>query len=365
MPAAPTLTDGLVTLRAHRPDDAQGSYEQCQDPGSRRWTTVPVPYSLADAETFVGRVMPAGWENDSEWGFAVEHEGRYAGTISLRNEGSGRAEVAYGSHPAVRGTDVMECALRLLLDWGFESQGLRTVIWWAHAGNWPSRRLAWKLGFRVEGTVRQWQPQRGELITSWVGTLLRDDPRSPATPWLDCPVIERDGLRLRPVEPRDAERIVEASADARTQRWLGHLPTPYTLSDAHAYVEARSEMRANGSGVTWAVVDPADDLILATVLYFGHRPGLECELGYWTHPEARGRGLMTRAFRVLMEYAFDELEVRRVKAFVAVGNTASRHLLEANGLSLYGVERLGATTGTGPEDMALYDMTVEEFNAAR
>src|SRR4051794_14334692 len=49
MLTAPTLTDGTVTLRAHRADDVQGSFEQCQDPVSQRWTTVPVPYTLEHA----------------------------------------------------------------------------------------------------------------------------------------------------------------------------------------------------------------------------------------------------------------------------------------------------------------------------
>src|SRR3954468_22787279 len=49
--AAPTLTDGSVTLRAHRPEDARGAFEQSRDPSSQRWTTVPVPYSMDDART--------------------------------------------------------------------------------------------------------------------------------------------------------------------------------------------------------------------------------------------------------------------------------------------------------------------------
>src|SRR3954452_16432166 len=51
--APPTLTDGTVTLRAHRPEDAQGSFEQSRDPLSQRWTTVPVPYTMDDARAFV------------------------------------------------------------------------------------------------------------------------------------------------------------------------------------------------------------------------------------------------------------------------------------------------------------------------
>ena len=133
----PTLTDGVVTLRAHREDDVERCWEQCQDPVSQAWTTVPIPYSRDDARRFVREAMPGGWTSDQEWGFAVEFEGRYAGTVSLRNRDERRAEIAYGSHPDVRGRGVAERALRLLLDWGFapETGGgrdLETVIWWAN-----------------------------------------------------------------------------------------------------------------------------------------------------------------------------------------------------------------------------------------
>ena len=142
----PVLTDGRVTLRAHRPADVEAVWEQCTDPVSQRWTTVPVPYSRADAERFVTEVIPAGWSAGG-WAFAVEapdDDGRprFCGTVELRDEGNRRAEIAYGAHPWVRGRGDMVRALALLLDWGFTRQRLRTVIWWANTGNWASRRTA-------------------------------------------------------------------------------------------------------------------------------------------------------------------------------------------------------------------------------
>ena len=202
----PTLSDGdgqdRVSIRAHRPEDAPGSLEQCHDPLSRRWTTVPLEYSLDDAKRFVTQARPGGWVTDEEWGFAVEAVDdagvpRYAGTISLRNHGDRRAELAYGSHPWVRGRGVMERALRMLLTWGFEERGIETVIWWANRGNWASRKLAWRLGFTFEGAPRRWLPQRGELLDSWVGTLLAGEPMQPAAPWYDVPRLVGDGLVLR------------------------------------------------------------------------------------------------------------------------------------------------------------------------
>ena len=359
MTQAPTRTDGTVTIRAHRASDARGSFEQCQDPLSQQWTTVPIPYTMADAETYVGEIVPGGWVSDTEWGFAVESEGRYAGTISLRNEGEGRAEIAYGSHPAVRGTGVMERALRLLLDWGFEEKGLHTVVWWANKGNWASRKVAWRLGFTFEGTVRQWLPQRGELRDAWVGTLLRDDPREPRTTWLENPVVEGDGVRLRPFTEADVPRIVEGIGDADTQYWLAFMPRDPGEVEGRAYLESVQERLATNHTITWAFCAGDDDRLLGVMGIY--RVAVEPEVGYWTHPEARGKGLTTRAAGLAIRHAFESLGLERLSGFASAENLASRRVLEANGMRPTGVHRLAARTGDGTAvDLAGYDLLASE-----
>ena len=67
-------------------------------------------------------------------------------------------------------------ALRLLVDWGFAELDLETIVWQAFTGNWPSRKLAWRLGVTVEGTLRRYLPQRGARRDAWIGTLLQGRP---------------------------------------------------------------------------------------------------------------------------------------------------------------------------------------------
>ena len=359
---APTLTDGPVTLRHPRESDVQGSWEQCQDPLSQQWTTVPIPYSHADARDFILGFVPGAWESDKEWGFVVEVEGRYCGHITLRNEGDRRAEIAYGSHPWVRGSGHMEHALRMLLDWGFREKELATVIWLANVGNWASRRVAWRLGFSFEGTLRQWLPHRGELRDAWAGTLLADDPREPQRRWIDEAVLEGGGVRLRAFREEDAARVVEACRDERTRAWLGDLPSPYDEEAALSYIRGRTGVRARGDGLSWAVADLASDELLGSVGLFDLTDDLAYgEVGYWTHPAARGRGVMTAAVGLVLTHAFETLGLQRVKAYAARDNAASRRVLEANGLTEQGVERLGTVLGDGRADAVLYDVLREEW----
>ncbi len=375
----PTLSDGVATIRAHRPEDAPAVLEQCLDPVSRQWTTVPLDYTRADADRFVRDIAPGAWRTEAELLFAVEAldtslttadepDGvrRFAGTISLRDEGDARAELAYGAHPWVRGTGVMERAVRLLLDWGFEERGLQSVVWWANRGNWASRKLAWRVGFTVEAGLRSWLPQRGDLLDAWVGTLRAEDPRRPAHAWLEAPRLAADGLVLRTPTEADLPRVVEYAADPVTRRWLGHVPQPYGDAEARAWLEDLTERHARGTAVTWTVADPDTDLLLGVVNVFDLTPSGTGELGYVMHPEGRGRGLARRAARLALRHAFVDAEdgglgLVAVRALAAEGNTASRRLLEDVGFTHQGRERRAARVeGDTLADAAIYDVLAAE-----
>jgi RimJ/RimL family protein N-acetyltransferase len=186
--AVPVLRDGDVTLRAHRADDARAVVEQCTDPLSVRWTLVPSPYDLGMARGWIHDTAPAGWRDGSEHLFAIESthpdgERRFSGSLSLRDMGNLRAEIAFGAHPAVRGKGVMTTAVTLLLEHGFGTLGLETVIWYANVGNVGSRRVAWKTGFTFGGTLHRWLDHRGERTDAWVATRHRDDPAGPVGSW--------------------------------------------------------------------------------------------------------------------------------------------------------------------------------------
>jgi RimJ/RimL family protein N-acetyltransferase len=133
-----------------------------------------VPYNESDAHDFVKRVAE-GWRGNVAR-FAIEYEGRFAGTVDLRFDGIVGAEVGFGLAPWARGRGVMTRALRLLLAWGFGLPGIQVVYWRAQVGNGASRRVAQRCGFRMEGTVRGLLEQRGERRDGWIGSLRRGEP---------------------------------------------------------------------------------------------------------------------------------------------------------------------------------------------
>jgi RimJ/RimL family protein N-acetyltransferase len=365
------LTAGDVTLRAHRLDDVVGIVEQCIDPVSIRWTTVPLGYTAQMAEEWVTKAIPEAWTTGREWLFAIEatHDDgrrRFGGTLSLRNEGDNRAELAFGAHPGVRGRGVMTTAVELLLDWGFADRGLETVIWLAPVGNVASRRIAWRTGFTFGGTMRRWLKHRDAYVDGWVATLHRDDPRTPTTPWLAAPHLHGRRVALRPLGEIDVPAIVESCSDPRTQHWLGRMPRPYGEADARHWLELVTEKSSLGQGVWWAVVDPDDDTFLASVSLprLGHGEG---EIGYWAHPAARGRGVMSEAVSLVVRHAFDPpasggLGLHRLTLHAAAGNEASQQVARVNGFHEYGRERQAELLGDGTyDDMVQFDLLEAEW----
>jgi RimJ/RimL family protein N-acetyltransferase len=110
LPAAPELTDGPdLVLRLPLPRDVVDIVAHCRDPDFQRWTTVPVPYHESHAQEFLTRVAEGWWANVAR--FAIAYGGRFAGSVDLRFDGIGGAEVGFGLAPWARGKGVMTRAL--------------------------------------------------------------------------------------------------------------------------------------------------------------------------------------------------------------------------------------------------------------
>jgi RimJ/RimL family protein N-acetyltransferase len=188
------LRSAEVTLSVPTASDVDRVAQVCADPEIAAWTTVPSPYAREDAEGFVTRMVAAGWAEETMFTWAVQAPGAVDGPVLAmvgvtRTTGAPgqeqAGEIGYWTAPDARGTGLTTAAARLVADWALDPEGLglTRLQWQAFVGNWPSRRVAWKLGFRFEGTLRRFGPQRGVLRDSWMASLLPDDPREPSEPW--------------------------------------------------------------------------------------------------------------------------------------------------------------------------------------
>jgi RimJ/RimL family protein N-acetyltransferase len=359
-PEVPVLTDGTVTLRALTLDDVPGIVEQCNDPVSIRWTTVPVPYTDKHAADWVTNAVPAGWSAGRDLCFGIEYDGRFAGSGSLRPDPDGNAEIAYGLGPPARGHGVAHRAVSLLLDWGFGDNGFPVVHWRANVGNWASRRVAWAAGFRFGPTIPKLLEQRGERYDAWTGWLGADDPREPRTRWLTVPELTAGPYRLRPWRDDELERIASARTNEPTAHFLPYVTQPYEIADARWLLDHTRFEASLGRRLNWCVADAETDLGLANLTLF-HLDDADGsgEIGYWAHPDGQGRGVVSAALREVARWTLgpDGPGVHRLVIRTAGTNKPARAVAEAAGFRHSGTERASYLLGDGThDDTAVYDL---------
>src|SRR5450759_421633 len=129
-------------------------------------------------------------------------------------------------------------------------------------------------------------------------------------------VLTSPRVTLRAFHQADVEEIQVACADPITQRWLP-LPFPYTREHAAGFaLEWAPAERLSGRGLVRAV---EWDGRLAGAIDLKRADWSEgvVEIGYWTSPPARGRGVMTAATRLLARWALEEMAFARIELRIA------------------------------------------------
>jgi ribosomal-protein-alanine N-acetyltransferase len=353
----PVLSDGVVALRAHAPQDVDPMVEMAVDPDMVRWTAIPTPYTRAMSEQFAFTAMPRGWETGTHRGWAIEatdDEGRsrFAGNIDVRQKPI--ADIGFALHPWARGRGIMARAVRLAVDWSLTEGGVEIVHWRSHVGNEGSLRVAHATGFTLHGLVPGMLHERGVVLDAWTGSIRFGDAPFARTGWAESTVLESDRLRLRPFTEADVPRVVEACSDPLTRHFLAALPHPYTAATARAYLADCVWQAATGAKATWAIADRATDELIGNISVMDML-GVNAEhgeIGYWLHPDARGRGLMTEATGMVVRHAFSPagLDRRRLVLYAAVDNPASNAVAAAAGFRLYGTQRVAERLGDGSYD---------------
>jgi RimJ/RimL family protein N-acetyltransferase len=334
------ITAGRLHLRPWQEGDQALLVAVGNDPDNVRWTNVPSPYTREEADRWVRETAPTGWASGGNCSFAVcdSTSGEVRASVALRPACAERAwEVRYWCAPRSRGQGVVPEALGVLCRWGFAELGAARIEWMAEVGNWASRRAAEKAGFRMEGLLRGGVLHRGQHVDGWIGGRLPDDPDADTA---KIPPYEEQTdavVTLRRWRLSDAPDVARACADAETARWLP-VPVPYTLESAREYVgNVVPAEWSTGSAANVAVVDARDGCLLGAV-GLTLRTGIG-EIGYWTAPEARGRGVAVRAARLHAEWGFRRLGLPRIELVADVDNPASQRVAEKAGWVREGVAR--------------------------
>jgi ribosomal-protein-alanine N-acetyltransferase len=167
------------------------------------------------------------------------------------------------------------------------------------------------------------------------------------------PPLSDGRVTLRPPDERDISAIDTGIHDAEVVRWFGQ-PNDFAVDVLALNRERWSEgsptfaiCEADGAcaGHVWMNVCRADP----TTGY----------VGYWLLPGVRGRGLATRAVRLLADWAVQYVGLTRLRLITEPSNTRSQRVAERSGFRQVEVLRNHGAIDGRAIDQVVFELTRE------
>ena len=163
-----------------------------------------------------------------------------------------------------------------------------------------------------------------------------------------------DGVvRLRPWRPDDAPAVFAACQDPLIARFIP-IPQPYTEEVARTFVEVRRSDWAGEGERSFAIVDAVGGELLGAIARHGS-DGHRASFGYWLAAHARGRGVATRALRLITGWTLRTTDLVRLELYTDLENDASGRVAERAGFEREGIRRAWDLDRDGrPLDVIFY-----------
>lgn len=153
------------------------------------------------------------------------------------------------------------------------------------------------------------------------------------------PTLATERLRLRPLQPADAEDMYRYARRADVTEfllWSPHESESYTRAYLE-YVESRYRL---GDFYDWAVEEKESGRMVGTCGFTSVDPAHDIgEIGYVLNPDFHKKGYATEAANAVIRFGFEVLKLHRIEAKFIQGNDASLHVMEKLGMRFEGYRR--------------------------
>jgi ribosomal-protein-serine acetyltransferase len=151
-----------------------------------------------------------------------------------------------------------------------------------------------------------------------------------------------ENIVLKQIELEDAIDVFNTINSQREylRKWLPFVDFTKELKDSQSFVSSVINVPEENKEYVFVI---HYDGVFAGLIGFKDTDKLnkKTEFGYWLSESYQKKGIITESVKVLLHFAFDELDINRIQIKCAVGNTPSRNIPRKLGFKFEGVERDG------------------------
>ena len=156
------------------------------------------------------------------------------------------------------------------------------------------------------------------------------------TAFTHFPSLTTNRLRLRQIQPQDAEALFTTFSDEEVMKFYGHAPHQ-TLDDSREWIRRIQARYAQRESIRWGITLHGEDRVIGSCNFHRFDEGFHrAETGYELNRAFWGQGIMTEAMSAILTYGFTELGLHRVEAIIDDLNERSKGLLLKLGFTYEG-----------------------------
>lgn len=144
-------------------------------------------------------------------------------------------------------------------------------------------------------------------------------------------VIKTDQFILRPFELADLDDLVANINNYKIYRYTLKIPFPYTKKDGIDFLQKQLKKQRSKNRKNWDFAIIIDGTVSGGISLELEKNN-QAELGYWLAEKEWGKGIMTKVTKKIIEFGFNDLNLRKIHAYTFLANTASQRVLEKAGL---------------------------------
>lgn len=146
-----------------------------------------------------------------------------------------------------------------------------------------------------------------------------------------------DSTHLSLLEIKDAEKLFDLINRNRDHigEWLKFPSITLKEDDSKTFIERTRIRYAKDEGY-WLGVWNGDELAGSIGYLYVDQENKKTEIGYWLGKEYEGKGIITKSIKVLIDYAFNELQLHKIEIGAARDNIRSRAIPEKLGFKREG-----------------------------
>jgi len=142
--------------------------------------------------------------------------------------------------------------------------------------------------------------------------------------------LESERLLLRQVTPNDVAEVFALRSNPEIMKYI-----PRKLVTSHEEALEHIKMITDGieanEGINWAITLKGDSKLIGIIGHYRIRwEHFRSEIGYMLLPEYQGKGIITEAIQLMVDYGFNQMKMHSLEAIIDPNNFASEKVLEKN-----------------------------------